>query len=138
MPEMHLRQLGFTYNVCKPFTRTMKEYKNLKKQYIHDIFVKTNWTKLTFSMIWLMEVLRVCLEEQLLIKYYLIKDLILLKIQNLMDIKKVLLQCFINFLIKVLLVAVLKVKLSQNSNWQKNYTSQLLESWRKMKSILIF
>ena len=32
------------------------------------------------------------------------------------------------FLIKVLLVAVLKVKLSQNSNWQKNYTSQLLES----------
>ena len=33
MPQMHLRQLGFTYSVCKPFTKTMKEYKNLKKQH---------------------------------------------------------------------------------------------------------
>ena len=37
-------------------------------------------------------------EEQLLIKYYMIKHLILLKIQNMMDIKEVFLQWFINVL----------------------------------------
>ena len=43
MPEMHLRQPGFTYSACRPFTKkTKKEYKNLKKQDIHDIFIKTN------------------------------------------------------------------------------------------------
>ena len=40
------------------------------------------------------------LEEQLLLKYCVIKHLILLKIQNEMDIKEVLLQWLINFLIK--------------------------------------
>ena len=41
IPEMYLRQSGFTYCVCRPFTKN-KEYKNLKKQKIHYIFVKTN------------------------------------------------------------------------------------------------
>ena len=43
-------------------------------------------------MTWLIEILTIYLEEQLLIKYNVIKYLILLKIQNVMDIKKVLLQ----------------------------------------------
>ena len=42
MPEMNLRQPGFTYSACGPFTKTKKEYYNLKKQEIHDIFIKTN------------------------------------------------------------------------------------------------
>ena len=41
VPEMYLRQPGFTYSVCGPFTKN-KEYKNLKKQEIHYIFIKTN------------------------------------------------------------------------------------------------
>ena len=41
---MHLRQLWLTYSVCGQFTKkkTKKEYKNLKKQEIHNIFIKTN------------------------------------------------------------------------------------------------
>ena len=31
MPEMHLRQPGFTYSACEPFTRNKERYKNLKK-----------------------------------------------------------------------------------------------------------
>ena len=32
MPEMQLRQPGFTYSACGPFTiKTKKEYKNSKK-----------------------------------------------------------------------------------------------------------
>ena len=41
MLEMHLRQPGFIYSACGPFTKN-KEYKNSKKQGIHDIFIKTN------------------------------------------------------------------------------------------------
>ena len=42
MPEMHLRQPGFTYSVCGPLLKTKKECKSLKKQEIHNIFIKTN------------------------------------------------------------------------------------------------
>ena len=52
-------------------------------------------------MKWLMEILRINLEEQLLMKYYMIKHLILLKIENMMDINAGLLQWFINILNKV-------------------------------------
>ena len=37
MPEMHLKQPGFTYNACEQFTKKKKEFKNLKKQKIQDI-----------------------------------------------------------------------------------------------------
>ena len=41
MPEMHLRQPGFTYSACGPFTKN-KEFKNLKKQEIQATFTKMN------------------------------------------------------------------------------------------------
>ena len=42
IPEMHLRQLGFTYSACGPFTKNKEGTQKLKKQEIHDIFIKTN------------------------------------------------------------------------------------------------
>ena len=45
MPEMHLRQPGFTYSACSSFTKKgilKKEWKNLKNQEIHEIYSKTN------------------------------------------------------------------------------------------------
>ena len=42
LPGVHLRQLGFTYSAFGLFTKKRKEHKNLKKQEIHDIFIKTN------------------------------------------------------------------------------------------------
>ena len=42
MSEMHLIQPGLTYTACGPFTKNKERYKNLKKQEIHDIFLKTN------------------------------------------------------------------------------------------------
>ena len=44
----------------------------------------------------LMEILKILLEVKVLIKYCMIKHLILLKIQNMIDIKGFLLQWFIN------------------------------------------
>ena len=42
MPEMHLhlRQPGFIYSACGPFTKNKS--KNLKNQEIDHIFMKTN------------------------------------------------------------------------------------------------
>ena len=58
MPEMHLKQLGFTYSACGPFTKN-KELKNLKKQEIRAIFTKMSLIKPTFGMIWLMEISKI-------------------------------------------------------------------------------
>ena len=41
MPKMRLRQPRFTYSVCGP-KKNNKEFKNLKKQGSHDIFIETN------------------------------------------------------------------------------------------------
>ena len=78
MPEIHLRKPGFTYIAYGPFTKKKKnKYKNLKKHEIQNIFIKKNRTKLAFSMIWHIVILRIYLKEQ---KYYVIRDLKLLKI----------------------------------------------------------
>ena len=59
MPEMHLKQLGFTYSACGPFTKKKKEFNNLKKQGIQAIFIKMNLIRLVFNMIWHMETLKI-------------------------------------------------------------------------------
>ena len=73
MPKMHLRQPGFTYSACGLFAKSKERRQKLKEH--------------VFNRTWLMEILSLQLEEQLLIKYCVIKHLILLKIQNEMDIK---------------------------------------------------
>ena len=71
---------------------------------------------------------------QLLIKYYMIKHLILLKIHNRMHINVDLLQWFINFLIKRFLIEqLLKMNLYLINNLQNNCTKQLLENFRTKK-----
>ena len=49
MPEMHLKQPGFTYSACGLFTKIKKELKNLKKQEILAIFTKMNLDKACFQ-----------------------------------------------------------------------------------------
>ena len=68
MPKMHLRQLGFMYSTCGSFLKTKKEYKNLRKQDIQNKFIKKNQIRFAFNMTWFMEILRICLEEEFLIK----------------------------------------------------------------------
>ena len=54
--------------------------------------------------------------KDLLIKYYVIKHFILLKMEKMMDIKEFLFQWSISSLIKKLLVAVLKIKVFVTEN----------------------
>ena len=59
MPEMHLKQPGFTYSVVDHLLKIKKEFKNLKKQEILVIFTKTNFIRHAFNMIWLMGILKI-------------------------------------------------------------------------------
>ena len=60
MPEIYLKQLGFTYSACGPFTKNEERIKkNKKNQEIQDIFIKTNLIKLVINMTWLMEILKI-------------------------------------------------------------------------------
>ena len=58
MPEIHLKQPGFTYSACRTFTKNKQRIKNLKKHEIQTIFTKMNLIRLLFNMIWLMEILK--------------------------------------------------------------------------------
>ena len=59
MPEMHLRQPGFTYSACGQFLKINKEFKYLNKPEIQAIFTKMNLIRLIFNMIWHMEILKI-------------------------------------------------------------------------------
>ena len=50
MPEMHLRQPGFTYSACGPKIKT--RLKSLCKVVIQILFTKMNLIKHVFNMIW--------------------------------------------------------------------------------------
>ena len=42
MLEIYLRQPGFTYSICGPFSKNKERIKNSKKQEIQDILIRTN------------------------------------------------------------------------------------------------
>ena len=113
MPEMNLRQAGFTYIAWGPFTkkkgRTQKPKETGDSKYIYqneidEVCFQHDMAYKDFKV-------KGFLELELPNKYYMIKHFILLNIQNIMDINADLLQWFINFSIKSLLVVILKVKL---------------------------
>ena len=57
IPEMYLRQPGFRYSKCRPFTNN--KYKNLKKLVIQGIFINMKYDNHIYSMTWLMEVSKI-------------------------------------------------------------------------------
>ena len=60
MPERHLRQPGFTYSACGPFTKNKERNKKFKE---------TGDTSYIYNMIWLMEILKFYQKELQQIKY---------------------------------------------------------------------
>ena len=69
MSEMHIKQPGLLIVLVDHLLKTKKEFRNLRKREIKTIFSKMNLIMLVFNMIWLMEILKVYQEEQLLIKF---------------------------------------------------------------------
>ena len=58
MPEMHLKQLAFTYSACGPFTKNKQRIQKFMQTGDTTMFTRMNWIKLAFNMIWLMEILK--------------------------------------------------------------------------------
>ena len=54
MPKMHLKEPGFTYSACGPFTK-YKERIEKFMQIGNTNLIKMNLIKVVFNMIWLME-----------------------------------------------------------------------------------
>ena len=52
MPEMHLKQPGFTYTVCGPFTKNKKRIKIIVQT--GNIYLEMSFIKLFLNMIWVM------------------------------------------------------------------------------------
>ena len=51
MPEMDLKQRGFTYSACASFTKNKEKIKKLNKQEIQDISIKTDQINLALNII---------------------------------------------------------------------------------------
>ena len=83
---------------------------------------------------WLMEILRICLEEQLLIEYYMIKHLLLLKVQNMMVIKEVLPQWFTNILIKKSSRGAVKSEIMPNQELAEELHKPRIRKFEKRKA----
>ena len=59
LPEMHLKQPGFTYSASRPFTKIKERIKKIKKQEIQAKFTKMNLIKRVLNMIWHTEILKI-------------------------------------------------------------------------------
>ena len=55
MPEMHLKQLRFTYSACGPFTGNKERIQKFKETRNRNYVYKNELERTVFSMIWLMD-----------------------------------------------------------------------------------
>ena len=109
MPEKRLRQPGFTCSACRPFNKNKERIQKFKETKDLRCIYRNELDKSCFQRdMWLMETLKIYLEKLPPIKHYVIKHLILIKIQNIMDIKEVLLQWVVIVLIKIFLALILQ------------------------------
>ena len=53
IPEMHLKQPGFTYSGCGPFTKTKERIEKFMQTGSTNFIYKNELDKLVFNMIWL-------------------------------------------------------------------------------------
>ena len=100
MPEMHLKQPGFTYSACGPFTINKERIPKFRETGDTNYIYKNELDKACFQHDMACGDFKDLKKEHFLTKFYEIKHLILLKILNMMGIKEELLLWFINFLIK--------------------------------------
>ena len=63
MPEMHLRQRGFTYSACGPFTKSKERIQKFKETGDASYIYKNELERHAFNMTWLMETLKILQKE---------------------------------------------------------------------------
>ena len=86
MPEMHLKQPGFTYGACGPFTKTKEKILKIKETGDSRYIYQNELDKACFQNDMAYGDCKDLNRRIFADKYYAIKHLILLKIQNIMNI----------------------------------------------------
>ena len=61
--------------ITKLFTKNKERIQKLNVTGDTNTFIKRNWPKVAFSVIWLMQILKIYIEESLLVKYCVIEYL---------------------------------------------------------------
>ena len=69
MPEMYLKQPGFTYSACIPFTKNKERIKKFKETGDTNYIYKNKLDKTCFQHDWLMGILKIYKEEHFLTKF---------------------------------------------------------------------
>ena len=100
MPEMHLKQPGFTYSACRPFTKNKERIQKFKERGGTSYIYKNEPDKACFQHDMAYKNFKDLARRTASDKLLLIKHLILLKVLNIMDIKEDFLLWFTNFLTK--------------------------------------
>ena len=107
MSEIHLKQpalfdkSGFTYSACGLFTKNKEWIKKFKETGDTSYIYKTKLDKACFEHNMAYGDFKDLAKEQILIKFWEIKHLVLQNILRMMGIKEDWLQWFTNFLIKI-------------------------------------
>ena len=112
MPEMHLRQPGFTYSACGPFTKNKERIQKFKETGNSRYIYQNKIDKACFQHDMAYGDFKDLTRRTAFVKYCVIKHLILPKPRNMMDIDVNLLQWFINFLIKRQWMVLLHLQIS--------------------------
>ena len=100
MPEMHLRQPGFTYSACGPFTKNRERIQKFKQTGDSRYIYRNELDKACFQHDMAYGDFKDLKKRTAADKVLRVKHLILLKIPNMMDVKEGWLLWFINFLRK--------------------------------------
>ena len=59
MPEMHLRQIWFTYSACGPFTKIKRRIQKFKEAIDSQYICQNEYVNLVFNMVLFMEILNI-------------------------------------------------------------------------------
>ena len=86
MPEMHLKQPGFTYGACDPFTKNKEKILKIKETGVWRYIYQDELDKACFQNDMAYGDRKDLNGRIFADKYYAIKHLILLKIQNIINI----------------------------------------------------
>ena len=100
MTEMHLKQPGFTYSACGPFTKNKERIQKFKETRDTSYIYKNELDKACFQYDMAYRYFKDTARRTASDKVLRDKALILQKILNMMGVKDGLLLWFINFLIK--------------------------------------
>ena len=133
MPEMHLRQPGFIYISCEPFTKNKERIQKFKETEDSGYIYQNKLDKACFQHDVAYGNFKHLTRRTTSDKISHDKAFSSATNPKYMDVNIDLLQLSIIFLIKKLLVEQLKMKICQTKRSLENYTNQILENLIKEK-----